>query len=87
MKTMSVNKIMIMCSVFLMTSCASNRGQVKIPQHSCKPCEIKTQFELVKDLSSSLRNQQRASLYFYQQTQQLNNTVNCYEKLINELNR
>ena len=41
--------------------------------------------EPVRDLSSSLRNQQRASLYFYQQTQQLNNTINCYEKLINEL--
>ena len=85
---MSVSKIFLPLLALLLTSCAmQNVSKVKIPQHSCKPCEIKTQFEPVKDLSSSLRNQELASLYFYQQKEQMHNTVECYEKLLNEVNK
>lgn len=85
---MTVNKFLLPLLALLITSCTTpNVSKVKIPQHSCKPYEIKKQFELVKDLSSSLRNQELASLYSYQQEEQINNTVECYEKLLQETNK
>ena len=86
-------KIVCLLSLLILSSCNNKKDihkmffTIKISQHSCKPTPIKLEFEKVIDLSSSLRNQQLASLYYYQQQQQLNNTIDCYDKLVNEINK
>lgn len=83
---MNVNKIFLI--VFFLASCAKQNEHltVKIPQNPCAFEEKALNFEPVKDLSSALRNQELASIYFYEQKQKTLNLKLCYEKIINELN-
>lgn len=87
-KSMIANKFSLIALAIFLSSCTGYKtNKIKIPQNSCKPSDIEFQFEPVKDLSSSLRNQELASLYFYQQKEQTNITIDCYEKLISEVNK
>ena len=82
-------KIVCLLSLLILSSCNNKKdiNKIKISQHSCKPNPIKLEFFDVIDLESALMNEQLASLYYYQQQQQLNNTIDCYDKLVNEINK
>ena len=74
--------------LFFLIGCNSNKiNQVKIPAGTCKYPDIELKFEPVKDFSSSLRNQKRASLYFYQLKEQSKQSQECFEKIIQEINK
>lgn len=74
--------------LFFLIGCNSNKiNQVKIPSGTCKYSDIELKFEPVKDLSSSLRNQKKASLYYYQLKEQSKQSQECFENVIKEINK
>jgi len=84
---MSVSKFIIL--LFLCCSCAKQRNYKKIefPVNACRPLEIKTEFIEVIDLQTAMKNQELSRVYFYTQKQQMKNSIECYECIIEEFNR
>lgn len=83
-KSCIINLILIA----LLCGCATRSiKKVAISKDICKSDEIKFHFEPVIDQSSSLRNQQLASLYVYQLLQRMKSSEICYQEIIKELNK
>jgi hypothetical protein len=74
----------ILC--FVLQGCNTTRPSITISENICNTNHINPQFEKRNDLSSILRNQELASLYFYQQKEEMQNQRQCFIEVINKLN-
>lgn len=84
---MSVNNMKYLFIILTLASCSTVKPKITVPPHTCKQPEIFLDFEDVKDVSSALRNQQKSSIYFFQQKEYTKNSEMCYVKVITELTK
>jgi hypothetical protein len=74
----------ILC--FVLQACNTTRPRIAISENICNTNQINPQFEKGNDLSSILRNQELASLYFYQQKEEMQNQRQCFMQIISKIN-
>ena len=87
---MNVKKFSYILLCFLsVVSCkykTIKQSSIKIPINICEPEIINMQFEEVSSYETSLRNLNKMNLAIYQLNEQLNNTITCYQDVIQNLN-
>ena len=84
---MNANNMYKLLLIFLISCNKIPMMKVNIDNKVCHFEEFKLEFMKNDTIENILQNQKIASLCYYKQKELLKNTINCYEKVIQELQK